>query len=972
MDTSNALKLQQVGSSTEDIGASPLAVQLNAAPLQQQRHNVDSASMFEEVVSQINTDEALQTKRKFLGASYTSTTKPLDPKDGTVVKGENDCLSKTTNNCSFSIKIHDEPQTFLEALTSNHVNTTMTEKLYQEVIENESSSGAEIIVYWSMMATSSKSCDMILQFLVEKQDDDEIIIRVVSIEEEDLETIITSDPFPNATKKLRLLITNGTILLRPLPFKQTSFTFTAPVDLGEVLKNGTVNRSPSAGFGKTTSAHFGITTFTTGLTGQKGAVKKLGFSDHGLKADKLFYKLANLFYDRFKKEGDIDKRYTQDFINDIPNAPPLTEGERNQIAESMKIVDEFPKAKRISGTANDSVEKFLFRDGEAGEGWGVSVAKIDVPVEELFAHVWLLDTYDKKLENKEAAIREVWKNLDGTRSLQYSKSVSIPGGFKDRLFELWITWEERVETDGRRIFIITISDIVNYHGTRHTTVGGDKMLKGLSKGLNIFKELTNNTCEWMRAQQVDLKISVITSNMADFFAKQELGWANDVQEHFRRNGKEVDRERGVALAEIMRGRRGKPLMDDQVPVFENCKALLGGGAEEVWKALESTCPGVEMSMKYFPPRKWERQIATGKAVGVVDGPAEEVAAWVMDYCSNERMRINFSEGNPARIELREKARENEAIFATVKAMPFVLDNREFVFRQFWKSEEGKVLVAVESINDKVDYGTKLKKTRGFTRGLWQLEDLPVRSEAKQCRVTYVTQLDAGGSIPTWVVDKKIPQALSGVQDAIDEFKEDERIDAADRRDLATFTREHWQDEVYSVEEAALLERTRQKFESMNKERWKQLKSPDVFVTMESVQESGMQVGAAIGKAVAVVDTTLEDCAAWEMARVTRERMRGHWENDNGLGKHVVKLSNHSELFYVAADLRVTSIAPREWLTKVVWKMDAKTMIVVLEDAEDDNYKIGAGKGYVRASSHTLWKYERLPEVNRRGPCCYRP
>lgn len=60
----------------------------------------------------------------------------------------------------------------------------MTEKLYQEVIENESSSGAEITVYWSMMATSSKSCDMILQFLVEKQDDDEIIIRVVSIEEE--------------------------------------------------------------------------------------------------------------------------------------------------------------------------------------------------------------------------------------------------------------------------------------------------------------------------------------------------------------------------------------------------------------------------------------------------------------------------------------------------------------------------------------------------------------------------------------------------------------------------------------------------------------------------------------------------------------------------------------------------------------------------------------------------------------------
>lgn len=64
------------------------------------------------------------------------------------------------------------------------------------------------------------------------------------------------------------------------------------------------------------------------------------------------------------------------------------------------------------------------------------MAKIDVPVEELFVHVWLLDTYDKKVENKEAAICEVRKNLDGTRSLQYSKSISIPGGFKDRLFEV--------------------------------------------------------------------------------------------------------------------------------------------------------------------------------------------------------------------------------------------------------------------------------------------------------------------------------------------------------------------------------------------------------------------------------------------------------------------------------------------------------------------------------------------------------
>ena len=46
---------------------------------------------------------------------------------------------------------------------------------------------------------------------------------------------------------------------------------------------------------------------------------------------------------------------------------------------------------------------------------------------------------------------------------------------------------------------------------------------------------------------------------------------------------------------------------------------------------------------------------------------------------------------------------NEGTFATVKKLPFPLDNREFVFRKIWKSEEGKAMVAYESIDDEVDY-----------------------------------------------------------------------------------------------------------------------------------------------------------------------------------------------------------------------------------------------------------------------------
>ena len=44
-------------------------------------------------------------------------------------------------------------------------------------------------------------------------------------------------------------------------------------------------------------------------------------------------------------------------------------------------------------------------------------------------------------------------------------------------------------------------------------------------------------------------------------------------------------------------------------------------------------------------------------------------------------------------------------------------------------------------------------------------------------------------------------------------------------------------------------------------------------------------------------------------------------------------------------------------------VDENAMVVGIEDIEDDNFPIGAGKGYVRESGGSLWKYEKLPEMN---------
>lgn len=130
--------------------------------------------------------------------------------------------------------------------------------------------------------------------------------------------------------------------------------------------------------------------------------------------------------------------------------------------------------------------------------------------------------------------------------------------------------------------------------------------------------------------------------------------------------------------------------------------------------------------------------------------------------------------------------------------------------------------------------------------------------------------------------------------------------------------------------------------------------------MEIIYEENSTAG--IGRGTTIVDAPILDCAAWEFCRMTRERLKAD-RKGGGLEREVVKLNDHSHIYYFSRDFGVPGFAPREWLTKCVWKMlDENTMIVGFEDIEDDNFPIGAGKNYVRGSSAAFWKYERLPEI----------
>ena len=69
----------------------------------------------------------------------------------------------------------------------------------------------------------------------------------------------------------------------------------------------------------------------------------------------------------------------------------------------------------------------------------------------------------------------------------------------------------------------------------------------------------------------------------------------------------------------------------------------------------------------------------------------------------------------------------------MKLLPFYLKNREVVFRQFWRSEEGKVVISLESIDDSADYGASLRTKRVKVRTLMISESLPAKSGGERQR-----------------------------------------------------------------------------------------------------------------------------------------------------------------------------------------------------------------------------------------------
>jgi len=146
---------------------------------------------------------------------------------------------------------------------------------------------------------------------------------------------------------------------------------------------------------------------------------------------------------------------------------------------------------------------------------------------------------------------------------------------------------------------------------------------------------------------------------------------------------------------------------------------------------------------------------------------------------------------------------HDITFATVKAMPFPLRRREFVFRCVAATDDNGDYIHATSPDSTVtpDYGFSRKNiVPGVVRMFVRFVGVP--GEEGSCKVALYQYLDAGGHVPAYVVNTTIPSALGALTELRELFQRDEEVDLREREGRAErMSRE----QVYTLEERETLD-----------------------------------------------------------------------------------------------------------------------------------------------------------------------
>ena len=255
--------------------------------------------------------------------------------------------------------------------------------------------------------------------------------------------------------------------------------------------------------------------------------------------------------------------------------------------------------------------------------------------------------------------------------------------------------------------------------------------------------------------------------------------------------------------------------------------------------------------------------------------------------------------------------------------------------------------------DEVDYGMKNKAVRGVTLALMRI--LPVENSPSQCRVTLFQYADAAGSIPTAIVNSKLSSTLDAVVEMRQEFQRDVEIDDAERADKAQVIRDSPQ--TYTTEEEATIERVQSTLGALEEGAFDELASPDHLLKMGKIFVEGDR--RIICRVSVTVDSSIEECAAWDTLKMSRENLT----TSNSRQRSLVSDNEHSAVFRFVKDFNVPGFAPREWVLRMLWRKPTDdTVVVCYESIKGLNYTSASGEKFVQASNMVYNVYKRLDPI----------
>ena len=378
--------------------------------------------------------------------------------------------------------------------------------------------------------------------------------------------------------------------------------------------------------------------------------------------------------------------------------------------------------------------------------------------------------------------------------------------------------------------------------------------------------------------------------------------------------------------------------------------------ESAWLDLPPLSPFVTMGMQYKPTLPGQEPIVLAEAHTVVDCGMEEAYHWFM-VVGRECTRRHLEHGDLAHVQLKERSVHDRTV-ATIRKTPFRLTSREYVVRCLGAMKADSfspcfyVALTSEEVG-KVDYGQSFPVIRGHLTGLVVIES---GSGKNTCKVTVLVQWSGKGNLPPWAMQTEIMRTLSIVNELRTEVQRGDAIDTAELARLAKVMTKDRQ--TYTREEMAQLREGAVELAALTRESFEALENLDPAVSMLINFN-----GAGLLRAIATVDATVEDCAAFETAKMSRGEQQRHFDED-GLERSFVKVNAHSATFHVVRRLGILGAQPREWLVRSVWmwKDEKKEEMSLSCETLDNNEKYPADLSYAKVKFASMWVFKKLKAV----------